>query len=157
MKDDVRPFWKMALVISSLAFLMAVPVPNTEAVNTSANLPSDSASQQKELPTGTWGGEHISLELTADGGRVEFDCAHGTLAGKIKLDQQGRFSVKGTYSPEHGGPERESDKANDHPVIYVGQLKGEKLQLTIKRSDNKKLIGTFALTHGQEAFLVKCR
>ena len=148
---------QLALFIFTLVFFMVVPVTNTEAKNNSSNPPSYTDSQRGELPTGAWGGKHISLEVTADGGSVEFDCGHGTIEGKIKPDQQGRFNAKGTYTEEHGGPVRQSDKANNYAVLYTGRIEGEKMKLTIKRSDNKKLVGTFTLARGQEAFLVKCR
>lgn len=119
--------------------------------------PISSELTQNELPTGAWAGKHISLEITANGGSVEFDCAHGTIEGKIKLDRQGQFSVKGTYVEEHSGPVRQSDKADSYAVLYTGQVKAEKMKLTIKRADNKKLVGTFTLARGQEAFIVKCR
>jgi hypothetical protein len=110
-----------------------------------------------EIPLGDWGGEHISLQLTAQGGTVEFDCAHGTITRKLVSDRSGRFDVPGTYVEEHGGPVRADERAEELPVRYTGSIKNGKLRLTITRSDTKKSLGTFTLTHGQEAFLVKCR
>ena len=110
-----------------------------------------------EIPLGNWGGEHISLELTAQGGTVEFDCAHGVITRKLVLDRSGRFDVPGTYVEERGGPVRSNEQSKEFPVRYTGSIKNGKLRLTITRSDTKKSLGTFTLTHGQEAFLVKCR
>lgn len=109
-----------------------------------------------ELPSGSWGGKHISLEITQTGGTLEFDCAHGEFAGKAKLDRQGRFSVEGIYVEEHGGPRRET-QSTSIAVIYAGQINGKKMKLTINRKDNKKSLGSFTLRHGEEAFIVKCR
>lgn len=111
----------------------------------------------EDLPTGNWGGQHINLEVTETGGKLEFDCAHGEINSKIVLDKQRRFSVTGTYVEEHGGPVRQSDRPQSQSVLYIGQITGDKMKLTIKRSDTKKVIGTFTLTRGQEAFIVKCR
>lgn len=110
-----------------------------------------------DLPTGNWGGQHISLEVTGTGGKLEFDCAHGEINSKIVLDKQRRFSISGTYVEEHGGPIRQSDRPQSQSVLYIGQLTGNKMKLTIKHGDTKKVIGTFTLTRGQEAFIVKCR
>lgn len=110
-----------------------------------------------DLPTGNWGGQHISMEVTETGGKLEFDCAHGEINSKIVLDKQRRFSVTGTYVEEHGGPVRQSDNPQSQKVLYIGQLTGNKIKLTIKRSDTKKVIGAFTLTRGQEPFIVKCR
>lgn len=111
----------------------------------------------EDLPNGNWGGQHISLEVTGNGGKLEFDCAHGEIKSKIVLDKQRRFNVSGTYVEEHGGPIRQSDRPQSQSVLYSGQLTGDKMKLTIKRSDTKKVIGTFTLKRGQEAFIVKCR
>lgn len=153
----MRLFSKIAVVVFVLIFSIAASGEHTEASN---NLMTPSALpnfQQNELAASTWGGQHVSLEITSDGGKIEFDCAHGSIEGKVKLNQQGRFSVKGIYAEEHGGPTRQSGKENSYSVVYSGQIKGEKMKLTIKRSDTKKLVGTYTLTRGQEAFIVKCR
>lgn len=113
--------------------------------------------RQDAVPLGAWGGEHISLQLTAQGGTVEFDCAHGAIARQLVLDRSGRFDVPGTYVAEHGGPVRADEPVNELPVRYTGTLKNGKLRLTIIRSDTKKSLGTFTLAHGQEASLFKCR
>jgi hypothetical protein len=110
-----------------------------------------------ELPTGVWGGKHISLEVTKTGGVLEYDCAHGSIDQKIVPDRQGNFRVSGKHVEEHGGPVRQSEKSEGYAVVYVGQIKGEKMKLSILRKDNKKTVGTFALTRGQEPFVVKCR
>lgn len=118
---------------------------------------NETANAPQRIPPGNWGGEHISLQVTESGGSVEFDCAHGTLEQKIVLDAQGRFEVAGTYEEEHGGPVRAGRAARSYLVRYAGQVKAGALTLKIRRRDNRKLIGTFTLKQGAEAFLVKCR
>src|SRR5262245_65049371 len=110
-----------------------------------------------EVPVGLWGGEHISLEVTERGASVEYDCAHGTIDEKIVIDRRGRFNVPGTHVEEHGGPVRQNERLNRYPVRFTGRISGKKMQLTITRSDTKKIIGSFTLVHGQEPSLVKCR
>ncbi len=110
-----------------------------------------------DLPAGNWGGQHISLEVTPTGGKLEFDCAHGEISSKIVLDKQRRFSISGTYVEEHGGPTRESSLPQNIAVVYAGQVSGDTMKLTVKRKDTKKVIGTFTLKRGEEAFIVKCR
>jgi hypothetical protein len=110
-----------------------------------------------ELPTGVWGGEHIRLEVTEAGAQVEYDCAHGAIERKITTDRRGRFDVSGTHVEERGGPVRQGASRAAYAVRFTGRIDGKRMRLTIRRSDNKSLIGTFTLMHGQEAFLVKCR
>lgn len=112
----------------------------------------------EDLPPSNWGGQHVSLEITKTGGKLEFDCAHGELEGKLRLDQQGRFSLEGIYVEEHGGPTREANAPKNIAVIYAGQIiGGSKMKLTIKRKDSKKSLGAFRLKRGEEPFIVKCR
>ena len=133
-------FYEIAFVVCSVFLLMAV-----------------SAAEPEALPAGSWGGKHISLEVTATGGTLDYDCAHGTIDEKIVLDRNGRFRVSGTHVEEHGGPVRLSEKSGGYAVTYIGQVKGGKMKLSILRKDNKKPVGTFTLERGKEAFIVKCR
>ncbi|HEX8353537.1 MAG TPA: hypothetical protein VF611_11600 [Pyrinomonadaceae bacterium] len=109
------------------------------------------------LLPGVWGGERIRFEVTARGAAVEYDCAHGTVEGRIVVDRSGRFSVAGTHYEEHGGPVRAGEDAGGYPVRLSGQVGGSLLKLTVRRADTKELIGTFTLSRDREAELVKCR
>jgi hypothetical protein len=112
--------------------------------------------QEGPLALGSWGGQHISLEVTADGAIAEYDCAHGTISQKISLDRRGRFNVAGTHVAEHGGPVREGRQA-DIPVQFTGRVSEKRMYLTVRRRGSGQLIGSFTLVSGQEASLVKCR
>jgi hypothetical protein len=107
--------------------------------------------------TGTWGGEHISLEITAQGAQVEYDCGHGTIDQKIDTDAQGRFTLRGTHVREHGGPVRKDETADSHPAQFAGQIKGDTMTLTVTESDTREVVGTFTLIYGQPPHLMKCR
>jgi hypothetical protein len=115
------------------------------------------AATQSRLATGSWGGEHVGLDVTAQGGTLEFDCAHGSFKGRPKLDAQGKFVVIGTYEAEHGGPVRADETPNPLKVEYVGVVKNGKLRLSVRRVGAKRAIVAFNLVHGQEAMLFKCR
>lgn len=107
--------------------------------------------------TGTWGGEHIRLEVTAQGGQVEYDCGHGTINQKIVPDKHGRFKARGTHVREHGGPVRKDETADTHPAQFSGQITGQTMTLTVTESDTKEMVGTFSLAYGQQPRLMKCR
>src|SRR5690349_23937403 len=62
--------------------------------------PVGTNSKMENAQTGTWGGEHIRLEVTAQGGEVEYDCGHGTIDQKIITDGQGHFDLRGTHVRE---------------------------------------------------------
>jgi hypothetical protein len=110
-----------------------------------------------EATTGTWGGEHIGLEVTDGGGRVEYDCAHGTLDQRIVPDTGGGFEVRGTHVRERGGPVRKGVPEDSHPAVYRGQIEGDTMTLTVTESDTGEPVGTFTLTLGRQPHIVKCR
>lgn len=108
-----------------------------------------------ELLPGVWGGEHIRFEVTATGANVEYDCAHGTVEGKILVDASGRFNVAGTHYREHGGPVREGEGSSGQPVRFTGRVGGSLMSLTVTRG--RETIGTYNLTRDNEGRVFKCR
>ncbi|MCA1618754.1 MAG: hypothetical protein LC795_05475 [Acidobacteria bacterium] len=109
------------------------------------------------LGPGVWGGEHIRFEVTGRGARIEYDCAHGAVEGRIVVDGRGRFSVEGTHYEEHGGPVRAGEEPAGYRVRLSGRVAGSLMKLTVTRAGTREVIGTFALGRGREADLVKCR
>ena len=107
--------------------------------------------------SGDWGGEHVSLQVTAAGGTVEFDCAHGDITGRVLLDRRARFDVPGTYVEEHGGPARMGEPARSLRVRYAGRVTNGRMTLTVTRTDTKARLGSFTLERGREPTLMKCR
>ena len=109
------------------------------------------------LIPGVWGGEHIRFEVTEGGANVEYDCAHGTVEGKIVVDAQGRFNVYGLHYEEQGGPVRPGDDAGGYRVRLSGRVGGSLMKLTVTRAGTRRVVGTFDLARDREPFLVKCR
>jgi len=113
--------------------------------------------RMKHLQTGDWGGNHIRLHITDGGAEVEYDCAHGRINGPLTLDSRGRFSWRGAHNLERPGPTRADDTGNAQSVIYTGWVKGDAMNLTVKRSGTNESIGTFTLTRGGSGRVFKCR
>lgn len=110
------------------------------------------------LQAGTWGGEHIGLEVNSRGGAtVEYDCAHGTIGRRIILNRSGRFDVPGTHTEESGGPVRQDAQPHTYAVRYTGRVRGARMSLTVTRGGTGKVIGTYTLVRGQEPSIFKCR
>jgi hypothetical protein len=111
----------------------------------------------REVPVGKWGGKGARLELTAKGGTIELDCAHGTFDAPLVLDAQGAFDVKGGLVREGPGPVFEGASAKGQPVRYKGRLDGETLSLTIVTDDAaERELGSVKATMGGAANLTKC-
>ena len=83
------------------------------------------------LTPGTWGGVGVHLEVTSTGAEAEFDCATGAIPTPIRLDADGRYSVAGTFTLEHGGPVREDEEPDVRDAVYRGRLRGGVLALAI--------------------------
>jgi hypothetical protein len=108
----------------------------------------------QRIPTGVWGGNHIRLEVESKSANVEYDCAHGVIEGPLDVDANGRFSLRGTLTPERGGPVRSDETPRSLSVTYSGFIRGEKMVLTVKLPDGDE---TFTLEKGKEANLFKCK
>ena len=109
-----------------------------------------------QVEIGSWGGDHVRLDITPRGGTAEYDCAHGTIDEALVADRDGRFSASGTHTFEHGGPIRDDEMPNRHPARYDGRVTSEKLQLTVTVTDTQQIIGPFTLTRGATSRLVRC-
>jgi len=113
----------------------------------------------QRVQTGEWGGEHVGLSVHARGGALEFDCAHGTIDEAIVAGDDGRFSVKGTYTRERGGPIEKDNPPASKPARYVGSVSGGDMNLdvVVENGDNGETIGPFRLRLGDRPRVFKCR
>ncbi len=98
----------------------------------------------------------MSLTVSTTGASLEFDCAHGTVDEAPLLDSQGQFNLRGMYVREHGGPIRDGELEDSHPALYFGQLRGSRLTLSIRLTDDGMQIGPYAAQLGQQPRLFKC-
>ncbi len=103
-----------------------------------------------------WGGNDIALTVADTGTHVEFDCAHGDIAGSITLNAQNMFNVQGTYVREHGGPIRVGEMTDSHPASYAGSATATTMVLTVRLTDTNDVIGTFTLSRGSPGRVLKC-
>lgn len=158
--------------VTSLGFLIAVMLlqgnscknssvqNNSTNTTVSSNQPKssnvNSSPNPRALPNEIWGGTGISLEVTSDGGKLDYDCAHGTITEKIVLDHEEEFIVKGFHAKEHGGPVRENEDTAGQPAIYRGSISGDSMSLKVTLTDTDETVGTFALTRGKTGRVRKC-
>jgi len=139
-----------ALVIPLSAFLACAagsPPPNPT--------PAPTPSSGRRLEAGSWGGQHVGMEITENGARLEYDCAHGTIDEPIVLDADGRFEAGGTQSRERPGPTRQGEKDNSVPASYTGTVNGD--QLTLRVSVGGQAAAAFTLIRGRAPRLIKCQ
>lgn len=103
-----------------------------------------------------WGGAHLRMEVGDQGATLEFDCASGEITSPLPLHSTAPFRLEGTYSAQRPGPTRLGDNSTE-PVVYAGTVKGDTLQLEIRRRGSDELIGSYALTKGQLGKVMRCK
>jgi hypothetical protein len=107
--------------------------------------------------SGTWGGQHITIEVGRGSASIEYDCANGTISGPLTVDSKGRFTWRGYYNREHGGPIRIGEKSNAQPAVYKGWIQNDTMTLTVTLANNDESLGTFTLKRGSRGRVFKCR
>lgn len=120
--------------------------------------PTIANSQLNPVPIGSWGGEHIQLDVTAEGAKVEFDCAAGTIDEPLLFDPNGNFEVHGTHAIARGGPGQPGMPSlmPERPALYRGWTDGNRMHLTVILVESGREVGTFSLVLGQRAYLERC-
>jgi len=113
------------------------------------------ASSLQPLPGG-WGGPHVGIVFAADQGRVEHDCAAGTIVGAVQPGAGGTFEARGTHTPGHGGPERVGFAPPSFPARYSGRVRGDTMTLLIEVPAIAARIGPYTLRRGAEPVLLRC-
>lgn len=114
------------------------------------------AKRPKTIKAGTWGGQHIQMNVANGSASIEYDCATATIDGPLKIDRRGRFDLRGTHTVEHPGPTRD-ERNQGAPARYSGWTDGKRMKLTVTLVDSKTTIGTFDLTFGSQGRVFKCR
>ena len=111
--------------------------------------------KMRNISTGLWGGQHISMKVGAKSATIEYDCANGVIDGPLVVDDDGHFNLRGTHRMEHGGPTRADESSKGQPATYTGTINGNTMTLTLKFDDADA--ETFTLEKGKEGELFKCK
>ncbi len=141
----------MTIRVSVIAFFATV------ALATQLYSQNASSAQTSALgPAGTtWGGDHLELEVTADGANLNFDCASGTITHSLAVDAQGKFRAKGTFTRERPGPVTR-DSPGAAQATYTGAIQGDTMHLVVS-AGGPEPYGEYVLTRGKPGRVVKCR
>ena len=126
-----------------VAALLAGPTPTPDASG-------------PRVPEGVWGGTGVSLRIGGSGAEIEFDCARGTIPGPLRLDEQGRFEVAGTFERGRPGPIRMGDTPKTEPARYRGTLNGQRLAFEVIPSSTGKPMGPFSAKLGGASRIRSC-
>lgn len=115
------------------------------------------ARKMQRLGNGTWGGPHIRFEVSDGVATIEYDCAHGSIAGPLAFDRHGRFSWRGTYTRERGGPIRMGQRAPDQAATYSGSISGNTMKLTVTFENSSLEPQRYTLERDKVGRVFKCK
>jgi len=109
-----------------------------------------------QLANGTWGGDNAGMIVNADGAHVHIGCTFGNIPGDVAIDENGEFSVAGSYVlrayPIQLGPSL--------PAIFLGEFRGAALRLTVIVHDTVEnrveIKGPVIVIYGDEPRLGPC-
>ncbi|MBC7693068.1 MAG: hypothetical protein H7222_14995 [Methylotenera sp.] len=133
------PKFRVRLLAAGVTVLLLAscgsdPAPTSQApapTPTAQGAPSTPPMNLKQVATGFWGGQGIRLEVVEGAtSQVEFDCAHGTLAGPLQLGESNQFTSNGTYTPETGII-HEGQVPKTSPAFYAGEVFGDVMDLSV--------------------------
>lgn len=114
------------------------------------------SAKSRRVTVGTWGGTGIRVTVEGKAATIEYDCAHGTISGPLKIDSRGRFKFSGTHIPERGGPVRSDHDPDSIAVEFTGWTDGRKMTLTVYLKGSGEKLGHYSLTRGNTGRLFKC-
>jgi hypothetical protein len=119
--------------------------------------PTPSPVPPERLLSGRWGGPGVGLQVSTEGARVDFDCAHGTISPPLRIDETGRFRLPGLFVPERPGPARQGRAEDGVPALYTGSTDGKTMSLTVSEQDSDRTFGTYSLTLDTTPRLRRCQ
>lgn len=106
--------------------------------------------------TGAWGGEHVGLTLDRGGGRLDYDCAAGTIAEPLVPARDGSFAADGTHTPGQGGPDRIDYVPPSYPARYAGTVRRDTMTLRVTVPSRDLVMGPFRLRRDAQPQLLRC-
>jgi hypothetical protein len=96
------------------------------------------------------------MTVARSGTELEFDCGKATVPGAIDTDRDGAFTAIGTFLQERPGPTTPGGPPQ-RPMRLSGTVKGDDMQVHVVLTDRDEDVGTFTLTFGSTARVIKCR
>jgi hypothetical protein len=122
-----------------------------------AALATPSPAPPGHLLEGRWGGPGVGLQVSPEGARLDFDCAHGTIRPPLRIDETGRFRLQGTFVQERPGPTRQGRGEDGVPALYIGSTDGKTMSLTVSEQGSDRTFGSYSLSLDATPRLHRCQ
>lgn len=96
-----------------------------------------------EIPAGDWAADGARATVSAQGARLELDCAGAEITPPLTLDGQGRFSLGGWWE-RRAGPQPYRRFA----ARFTGSVRGSVMSLEITLQESAESVGRYELRLG---------
>jgi hypothetical protein len=97
----------------------------------------------------------VALQVTAEGGDLEFDCAAGTIDEPVE-GEGGSFTLVGTFTLGFGGPDMEGREPDVHRAVWMGVIEGDVMTLSGRFGDEETPLGPYRLRKDAPPLLRRC-
>ncbi|MDZ4676822.1 MAG: hypothetical protein SGI74_04860 [Oligoflexia bacterium] len=145
--------FQILFVLSSLFVLFAcgqnddnnlTPTPAAPQVGTNA------------VASGRWGGEHVELNITENGGAIKLDCGVGVVEQKILTNSHNQFEVKG-YLILTNGPVTSTGLPIRLPTNFQGVIQNNRMSLNVSYlTINQTVTNSYQLSLGAQGQFSRC-
>jgi hypothetical protein len=145
-------------LVAMVVVMLTVPVGFAAGGEGRDELGDNTAESGEPVRPGSWGGEHVAMNVTHAGATLEFDCAFGRIDESLITRRDGQFEVPGVVMLEVGGPVAPAQPSPEPlAALYRGRIDGSRMVLTVMlQSWQDKPFGVFLLGFGQRPQLDKC-
>ena len=109
------------------------------------------------IAPGVWGGDHVTMNVTESGARLQFDCATGAIDVPVAAGTNGQFDLAGTFTRERPGAQRVGDTPAAAHARYRGALTGSTMTIEIVLTPSNESVGTFTMERGAQGRVFRCR
>ena len=103
---------------------------------------------------GDWAGDGFAVRPAPTGTIVQGQCAWGKIEGRILLDGDGGFRVKGYFNPYSSGYRLSDINRRDLPAVFEGRVTGQTMRLTLRTAN--KPARRLVLREGARIKFPKC-
>lgn len=104
---------------------------------------------------GRWGGDHVILSISAEGGHLKLDCGAGDFAALPVPNKHGKFRIAGTLQFYRSGPTRADSNSAAAAAVYNGHIEGDRLTLDVTSSKTRDTTH-YSLVRNRPTKLVRC-
>lgn len=155
----MRRYWQiLALLVVAIYLLPACSSDSTSITDpSSADKSRGLISHETQIERDVvWGGTGVRMQIINGSAYLEFDCAHGYIGLMADMNDDGRFTTRGSYTMEGFGPIRPGEEPVDHPAYYSGRVENGVMSLYVRLTDTGDQFGPFVLTRNCMGLVRKC-